>query len=217
MRRHKLPAVLSDIDGVLYRGARPIPGSQWATQRLVRPFATPTGEVSLPFSLLTNGGGDTETERTKLVNSRMWDAPQQAASLLKPCQMICCHTPLRKIVPKLADKFVLVTGCGNSLKVCHEYGFAKAIHAEELFALAPNAAPLAKKEYPADRQAKNRAAVLARFQKTSETELLSEIKFEAVFVMSDVWAMELNLQLIMDVLMSRDGSLGSTLRSGSEP
>ena len=59
--------MLADIDGVLYRGGKLIAGSDWATQRLLKPFkldSNPTKdnpkEVCLPFSLLTNGGGDTE-------------------------------------------------------------------------------------------------------------------------------------------------------------
>ena len=111
--------------------------------------------MHLPFSCLTNGGGDTETARTQLVNKRMFERTEPLKKddyLLQPDQMIVCHTPLRKLAPKLNDKFVLVTGCGNPLRVCAEYGFNKAIHVEELYALMPNAAPLQKKEYPKDRQ-----------------------------------------------------------------
>ena len=72
--RHRLPAVLSDIDGVLYRGGRVIAGSSQATQRLIKPFVMQpsNSKVSLPFSLITNGGGDTEKARTDLVNKRMF-------------------------------------------------------------------------------------------------------------------------------------------------
>lgn len=122
--------------------------------------------VKLPFSCLTNGGGDTESARTNLVNQRMFERTKPLDSsdhLLDADQMIVCHTPLRKMAPQLSDKFVLVTGCGNPLSVCAEYGLRKAVHAEELFALIPNAAPLQKKEYPKDRQEKMKEQVLKRF------------------------------------------------------
>ena len=71
--KHKLPAILSDIDGVLYRGTQAIQGSVWAIQRLIKPFTMENGDrVCLPFSLLTNGGGDTEKERTNYVNRIMF-------------------------------------------------------------------------------------------------------------------------------------------------
>ena len=56
-------------------------------------------------------------------------------TLLKGPQMICCHTPLKKMVPEYGDKFVLVSGDGQVLDVCQSYGYKKAIHVEELYAL----------------------------------------------------------------------------------
>ena len=70
--------------------------------------------------------------------------------------MICCHTPLKKKVPDFGDKYVLVTGLGGVMDVCRQYGFRKAIHVEELYALMPNLSPLAQKEYPPERQAANK-------------------------------------------------------------
>ena len=60
--------------------------------------------------------------------------------------MICCHTPLREYSAAFADKYVLVTGLGNVLDICQDYGFHKAIHVEELCALMPDLVPIAKKE-----------------------------------------------------------------------
>lgn len=77
--------------------------------------------VRLPFTLLTNGGGDTEANRTDLVNKRMFaEEPYfgNADKMLSPSEMICCHTPLRKLVPALGDKFVLITGSYNPIRVC---------------------------------------------------------------------------------------------------
>ena len=111
--------------------------------------------VRLPFTLLTNGGGDTEKARTDLVNRRMFGrtAPQgEDDLLLDPSQMICCHTPLRRLVPEFKDKYVLVTGNKDVMSVCQEYGYTKAIHAEELYALMPYLCPLAMKEFPEDRR-----------------------------------------------------------------
>lgn len=80
--------------------------------------------------------------------------------------MICCHTPFRKLVPDLGDKFVLVSGIKNVMNVSKEYGFKKAIHVEELYALMPYLAPLGEYDYPMDRREKNKAIVLERFGMT---------------------------------------------------
>ena len=91
--RQRLPAILSDIDGVLYRGGKVIQGSQWAVERLLKPFSMPNGEKAcLPFTLLTNGGGNTEKARVDLVNQRVFGrtAPLNSNDLLlDESQMIC--------------------------------------------------------------------------------------------------------------------------------
>ena len=79
-----------------------------------------------------------------MFNKTKTDGPED--TLLDPTQMICCHTPLRERVSEFQDKYVLVTGNGSVLSVCQEYGFKKAIHVEELFALMPQLSPLLRKE-----------------------------------------------------------------------
>ena len=115
--------------------------------------------------------------------------------------MICCHTPLKNLVSDYGDKYVLVTGNGSIMSVCESYGFTKAIHIEEVYALMPQISPLTMKEYPRDRQEQARKAVVKRLGQ-SETEILQKLKFDAFFVMADVFSLELNLQVAIDVLMS---------------
>ena len=97
------------------------------------------------------------------------------------------------------------------MEVSEHYGFKKAIHMEELFALMPSLSPLVTYEYPKDRQSEKKAALLDRFQ-MSEDELIKQLKFEAVMIMSDVFCMELNLQILIDLCMSVDGTLGGPHR-----
>ena len=72
--------------------------------------------------------------------------------MLKPSQMICCHTPFKKLVPELADEFVLVTGIKDVMRVSKAYGLKKAIHVEELYALMPQLFPLGQYDYPEERK-----------------------------------------------------------------
>ena len=66
------------------------------------------------------------------------------------------------MVPEFGDKFVLVSGNGSVMDVCKHYGFNKAIHTEELFAIMPQLSPLSKLEYPKDRMIANKAALTKR-------------------------------------------------------
>ena len=95
------------------------------------------------------------------------------------------------------------------MDVCREYGFRKAIHVEELYALMPNLSPLAQKEYPPERQAAKKDALLKRLGgDMSEEEFINQIKFDAIMVIADVFCMEMNLQILTDVVLSKDGRLG---------
>ena len=75
-------------------------------------------------------------------------------------------------MPDFGDKFVLVTGIKNVMNVTKEYGFKKAIHVEELYALMPYLCPLIDYDYPMARRERNKVAVLERFGMT-EDELVS--------------------------------------------
>ena len=51
----KLPAIVSDIDGVVYRGGSEIGSSKTVIKNILNTRLF--GEQTLPFALLTNGGG----------------------------------------------------------------------------------------------------------------------------------------------------------------
>ena len=82
--------------------------------------------------------------------------------------MICCHTPLKKQVPVYGDKFVLISGNKDVMDVSAHYGFKKAIHVEELYALIPGISPLVGYEYPEDRRREKLANLLSRFKMSEE-------------------------------------------------
>lgn len=59
-------------------------------------------------------------------------------------------------------------------------------------------------------------ALLARLD-TSAEQLLEELKIEAIMVMSSVFCLEMNIQILVDVLMSKDGKLGGHHRDPRDP
>ena len=70
----KLPAIVADIDGVITRGEKIIPGVKEALERVllgvdIQSDPTEQGRHSdIPFSLLTNGGSYTEKRRAEKMN-----------------------------------------------------------------------------------------------------------------------------------------------------
>ena len=148
----KLPGILSDIDGVVHRGYKVIPGSDRAIKTLLREHRTADGQVArVPFVLVTNGGGYRETNFAKSLNNMVFgsDAPQPAGQhIFQANQLVECHTPLRTLLPAYHDKFVLVAGYKETIEAVHDYGFKKAIHSEELLGLWPELAPLPARTIP---------------------------------------------------------------------
>ena len=74
-----------DIDGVLFRGKKPIAGASDALKLLNR--------NKIPYILLTNGGGFSERARTEFISSKL-DVD------VSPLQIIQSHTPYKSLVNK---------------------------------------------------------------------------------------------------------------------
>lgn len=94
-------AFVFDIDGVLLRSSKNLPGAA-ATLRFLH-------NHSIPFILLTNGGGKHETERVAEL-SATFGIPLTIDNFVQS------HTPFQEMVhgsheyPALEDKAILVTG-----------------------------------------------------------------------------------------------------------
>jgi len=148
----KLPAILSDIDGVVYRGGKLIARSDNALSRVLSSKFGPQQQSKLPFALLTNGGGVLEGERAKYINNIVYGSEEGLSEEVRLTaeKMILCHSPLKTLVPKYGDKFVLITGYGDTTKVAQDYGFTKAINCYEMLALNPDLCGHTRRNYPAD-------------------------------------------------------------------
>lgn len=69
-----------DIDGVLLRGKNPIPGASEALRLL--------NNSKIPYILLTNGGGNLESERVNFISEKLKVA-------ISPLQIVQSHTPFK--------------------------------------------------------------------------------------------------------------------------
>ncbi|KAI8626964.1 HAD-superfamily subfamily IIA hydrolase [Xylariaceae sp. FL1651] len=195
-----------DIDGVLLHVAKPIPGATETLQYLQR--------HGIPFILLTNGGGKHERERVADLSKRL-GVPLSTENFVQS------HTPFQELVHGswsendvdehaqnelhkangehgLADKNILVTGsdAAKSRLIAEAYGFRSVITPADILAAHPTVfpfEPLLKSHYAA----------------TARPLPAPDPKIDAVFVFNDPRDWALDTQIILDLLLSRDGVLGT--------
>lgn len=174
-----------DIDGVLIRGGRPIPEAIEAMKVL-------NGEneygIKIPYIFVTNGGGKTEQERCIQLS-------KQLDIEVSPGQFICGHTPMRE----MAEKYTTVLVVGGEGEKCRQvaegYGFKDVVTPGDIIKDNPDTTP---------------------FRKLTEDEVtnsrkrnFAETKIEAIFVFADSRDWAGDQQIILDLLMSKGGYLGT--------
>jgi len=138
-----MPGIVSDIDGVLYKGNIVLGNSTNVVKSLLKPFGEKN--QTLPFMLVTNNGGLFEADKAININSKIHlDKEDDQELTLAEKHIIECHTPLSdpEVVKRYEDKYVLVSGYFDCLAVAISYGYKKAIDIEELVALYPDSMPL---------------------------------------------------------------------------
>ncbi|KAE8350804.1 aspartyl-tRNA synthetase [Aspergillus coremiiformis] len=186
-----------DIDGVLLRSSKPIPGAAESLTLLK--------EQGIPFILLTNGGGKHETERVAEISEKL-QLP------LDPSVIIQSHSPFAELVrgpdeqSSLENKCVLVVGGdGDSCrKVAERYGFKNVITPGDIFMANPTVWPFSKvfQDYY-----KSFARPLPNPRDPKDP--TKDLKVDAIFVYNDPRDWGLDAQVIMDFLLSSQGVLGT--------
>ncbi|UNI15640.1 hypothetical protein JDV02_002153 [Purpureocillium takamizusanense] len=174
-----------DIDGVLVRGGKAIPEAIQAMRVL-------NGEnefgLHIPHIFLTNGGGKTEEERCG-------DLSRQLLQDIKPGQFICGHTPMREMANKY--KTVLVVG-GEGEKCRHVaegYGFKDVVTPGDIIKADSATTPFRKLT---DEEHAN-----------SRDRNFDDVVIDAVFVFADSRDWAGDIQIMLDLAMSKGGRLGT--------
>ncbi|KAL3953024.1 hypothetical protein ACCO45_012967 [Purpureocillium lilacinum] len=174
-----------DIDGVLVRGGEAIPEAIQAMRVL-------NGEnefgLHIPHIFLTNGGGKTEEERCG-------DLSRQLLQDIKPGQFICGHTPMREMANKY--KTVLVVG-GEGEKCRHVaegYGFKDVVTPGDIIKADSATTPFRKLT---DEEHAN-----------SRDRNFDDVVIDAVFVFADSRDWAGDIQIMLDLAMSKGGRLGT--------
>ena len=188
-----------DIDGVLVRSSTPLPGATTALAQLQ--------SLNIPFIFLTNGGGKTERDHVALVSKRL-------DLTFSPDQFIQSHTPFKDLVPALHDKNILVLGgTGNAIrKVAQAYGFKRVFTPSDILATFPHIYPFS--ELTQDHHQEHGQPLPLNPD--------GKFQFSAILVWSSPRDWGLDLQLMLDLLLSDRGylhttSLGSDYAKTSPP
>ena len=141
-----------------------------------------------PYIFVTNGGGKTEQERCIQLSKQM-------EMEVSPGQFICGHTPMREMAAKYSTVLV-VGGEGEKCRqVAEGYGFKDVITPGDIIKDNPDTTPFRKLTKEEDTNSKVRN--------------YGEIKIDAIFVFADSRDWAGDQQIILDLLMSKGGYLGT--------
>jgi HAD superfamily hydrolase (TIGR01456 family) len=191
-----------DIDGVLIRGGRPIPEAIQAMKML-------NGEneygIQVPYIFVTNGGGKTEAERCIQLS-------QQLELEVSPGQFICGHTPMREMAEKF-NTVLVVGGEGEKCRLVAEgYGFKDvSVNSQiEQLKLELTFHSVTPGDIIKDNQDTTPFRKLTEDEyKNSRARNFAEVEIEAIFVFADSRDWAADQQIILDLLMSKNGHLGT--------
>ncbi|OJD19698.1 TIGR01456 family HAD hydrolase [Emergomyces pasteurianus Ep9510] len=194
-----------DIDGVLLRSSRPLHGAAESLQLLKK--------KKIPFVLLTNGGGMHETERISQLSERLHIA-------LDTDTIIQSHTPFADLVKgndeqgSLENKCVLVVGGGDGKcrSVAQEYGFKCVVTPGDIFRSHPEIWPFsdAFNDY-------YRKFTRELPRKIDAVDQSKSLKIDAILVFNDPRDWALDTQIIIDILLSSQGIVGTYSAKNNNP
>lgn len=168
-----------DIDGVLLRGKRALPGAVSALTRL--------DAMGVPYALLTNGGGTLEAVKAAAV------AKALAYGGVREDRVVVSHTPLRRVVAQQGrrDERVLVLGCRDELNVARAYGWRKVVSPQQLVVQHPDTY---------DNWGRNPLPLDSKAYADALSDPFRNEPIKAIAVMHDPVDWHLELQIVLDVL-----------------
>jgi len=178
-------AFVFDIDGVLVHGDRLIPEG-----RRVLEILNGDNElgIKIPHIFLTNGSGKPELARTMQL-SKILGQPVYTE------QFIQSHTPMRALA-EYYNTVLVVGGEGYKCReVAEEYGFKDIIVPNDIVAWDPSIAPY--RVFTEEERA------------TARPRDFTKVEIEAIMVFSDSRDYATDMQIIMDLLRSKKGRLGT--------
>lgn len=191
--RVALYAFCFDIDGVILRGPDTIPAAVEAIRML---NGHNKYNIKVPSIFVTNGGGKPEKVRAEDLSKRL-------QTEIRVDQIIQGHTPMRDLVPKYTNVLV-VGGVGNVCRhVAELYGFKNVYTPLDILKWNPAVSPYHD---------------LTEEEKVSckENVDFSKISIDAIMVFADSRNWAADQQIILELLLSVKGVMGTELKTYDE-
>lgn len=174
---------MCSIDGVLLRGSKAIPQAPIALDLL--------NQHQIPWILLTNGGGKSEQERVDELSSKLGDIGISSSQFLQS------HTPFKGLAA-LYDRVLVVGGDKDKCRqVARSYGFKDVVISADIINYDPSIWPF------------------HRFRKKDDLDVWANKEFDpqkpfdAILVFNDPRDTGADVQVVLDLLTSDDGLLGT--------
>ncbi|KAH3902083.1 uncharacterized protein SCODWIG_02946 [Saccharomycodes ludwigii] len=175
-----------DIDGVLIRGKETIPEARKALKML-------NGEnkynIKVPYIFITNGGGRSEKARCKDLSSRLGIS-------ISEDQVIQGHTPMKDLVPVYKNVLVVGGVLDSCRKVALNYGFENVYIPLDIMKWNPCVTPY----YILSDEERKIAYDNVDF---------SKIHIDAILVFADSRNWAADQQIILELLLSKNGVMGT--------
>lgn len=184
-----------DIDGVLLQSKTPIPNAA-KTLSLLQ-------DLRVPYALLTNGGGMTEAKRAQFLSSVL---DYGGRSLVDEHHLVQSHTPLKTLANQY-KRILLIGGPEpQAREVGLSYGFESVVRSIDLVRAAPNV-------WPFHRFTKMELADCALDPCVSNVGVglsTHSEPIDAVVIINDPRDMGTELQVLLDLLNSKNGHFGTS-------
>ncbi|CAC9546773.1 conserved hypothetical protein [Leishmania infantum JPCM5] len=126
---HGSAGLVLDIDGVVYRSHRLIPGADTAIRKL--------STLRIPFVFMTNSGHKSEADKAEELSALL-------GCDIRANQVLLAHSPMRLLAPEYGEERVLVVGAPRCANIAREYGFRRAISVQQYQCEHPEMVPFKK-------------------------------------------------------------------------
>ncbi|KAI9716221.1 MAG: hypothetical protein M1812_005446 [Candelaria pacifica] len=199
-----------DIDGVLLRQSSPLPRAHKTLSYLQK--------NNIPFILLTNGGGKHESERVAELSGKL-------GVELSTDLFVQSHTPFQSLVggdgekEGLRDKCVLVMGGeGDRCRgVAERYGFRNIITPADLLTDSPSIWPFAADLLPHYASFAHPLPLPICTTASPSDTSKPTLKIDAIFVYTDPRDWALDTSILLDILLSSQGYIGTLSPQNNNP
>ena len=205
----RIPAILSDQNGVLMRGRQLISGSDSALERIRNPLKHLNTkkyaniEDRLPFVVLSNAGSKLEKDKAEEYNKIL---KLSGVHKLQKENVVLNYSPLRDVLSSFKDKPIIIGGVGNSEEIARDCGANKYVTFEEYCSMYPFLVPISRRRTP-NHCEETIEKLKERLGFTAEELKREPLQVHGIFFLNPPRIWEEAVQVTLDLLTTEDGKI----------